>query len=263
MTVIKKISMVVISGLVIAGCATSPTGRKQLKLMPDGQMDAMGAQAFTDLKKQTPVERDNSINSYIKCVTDPLTAQVGSQPKGGWEVVVFKDDSPNAFALPGGKIGVHTGMLKVAETPSQLAAVIGHEIGHVIAEHSNERVSENVAAQLGLAGVGLAMRNRDKNYNLIMGALGLGAQFGFLLPHSRAQESESDIIGLNLMAKAGFDPSESVKLWENMKKAGGASPPEFMSTHPANSTRIANLSRNVPEAMKTYQAVQNKPDCRR
>lgn len=259
----NKFAAIVLTTLVAVGCATSPTGRKQLKLMPDNQMDTMGVQAFSDMKKQTPIESDASINRYIKCITDPLTAQVSQQPEGGWEVIVFKDDTPNAFALPGGKIGVHTGMLKVAETPAQLAAVIGHEIGHVIAEHSNERVSENVVAQLGLAGAGLAMKNKDKNYSLIMGALGLGAQFGVLLPHSRDQESESDLIGLDLMAKAGFDPSESVRLWENMSKAGGGSPPEFMSTHPSNSTRIANLSRNVPGAMKTYQAAGSKPSCSR
>ena len=240
---------------IFAACSTSPRGRKVIKLMPDSQMDAMGIQAFSDMKQSTPIERSASINNYVKCVTTPLTALVDSaSPEGGWEVVVFKDDTANAFALPGGKIGVHTGILKVAETPAQLAAVIGHEIGHVLAEHSNERVSENVVAQLGLAGVGLAMSEKNKNYGLVMGALGLGAQFGYLLPHSRDQESEADIMGLELMAKAGFDPNQAVTLWENMSKSGGAGVPEFMSTHPAPATRIQNIQRHAPEFMGYYKA---------
>lgn len=248
--------------LVVVACATSPRGRKQLILMPGGQMSSMGAQAFDDMKQKIPIETDETVNSYVQCVAKPLAAQVTSQaPEGGWEVVVFRDDSANAFALPGGKIGVHTGLLRVAQTPDQLAAVVGHEIGHVIAQHGNERVSENVVAQLGLAGVGLAMSEKNKNYSLIMGALGLGAQFGVLLPHSRTQESEADIIGLEIMAKAGFNPSESVTLWQNMSKSTGGQPPEFMSTHPSHGTRIASLQQNIPNYMPLYEAAVGKPKC--
>jgi predicted Zn-dependent protease len=247
---------------VAVACSTSPRGRKVLKLMPDGQMDAMGVQAFDDMKTKVPIDRSPGVNNYIKCISEPLTAQVPQiAPQGGWEIVVFKDDSANAFALPGGKIGVHTGLLKVANTPDQVAAVIGHEIGHVMAEHSNERVSEGLFAQLGLAGISMAMNQKNKNYPYIMGALGIGAQFGALLPHSRDQESEADIIGLDLMSKAGYDPNQAVTLWENMKASGGGGPPEFMSTHPAPSTRIQNIQNHIPEFIGNYRAASHS-NCR-
>jgi len=249
-------------GLVVA-CATSPEGRKQLVLLPDDQMNSMGVQAFSDMKQKQPIEKDASANTYVRCVTDALLPHVrtGKSPDQ-WEVVVFKEDSANAFALPGGKVGVHTGLLRVATSPSQLAAVIGHEIGHVIAQHGNERVSQTVVAQVGLAGVGLAMKDRNKNYDLIMAGLGLGTQFGVLLPHGRAQESEADIIGLKLMSEAGFDPKEAITLWQNMGRAAGSHPPEFLSTHPSPSSRIANIQKNLGPAEKTYLAVANKPNCR-
>ena len=247
--------------LFLTACATSPQGRKQLVLLPSDQMNSMGSQAFADLKQKTPIERDAAVNAYVQCVAKPLIAHANAG--SNWEIVVFKDESANAFALPGGKVGVHTGMLKIATSQAQLAAVIGHEIGHVIAQHGNERVSETTVAQLGLAGIGLAMKEKNQNYDLIMGALGLGAQFGILLPHSRTQESEADVIGLELMAKAGFDPSHSVALWQNMAKASEGQPPEFMSTHPSHGTRIGNLQANIPKVMPTYEAVPNKPSCSR
>ena len=247
-------------------CSTSPRGRKQLLLLPESQMSSMGAQAFTDLKSKTPPSPDPALIGYVKCITDPLTQQVTGEavPQGGWEVVVFKEDETvNAFALPGGKIGVYTGMLKTAETPAQLAAVIGHEIGHVIARHGNERVSETLASQGGLAVLGAVLKEKGTKYDLLMGALGLGAQFGVLLPHGRTQESEADLIGLELMAKAGFDPRQAPELWRNMAKGGGAQPPEILSTHPSHRTRIANLERTVPEVMGHFEAAKNRPSCNR
>ncbi len=251
-------------GLVMMmGCATSPRGRQQLLIVPDEQMNSMGAQSFTEMKKQTKISTDSRINQYVQCVTRPLTEQAqGPAPAGGWEIVVFDEPKTvNAFALPGGKIGVYTGMLAVSKTPSQLAAVIGHEIGHVIAKHGNERVSEAFAAQGGLAVISAALGSKGGNRDLLLGALGLGAQFGILLPHGRAQESEADLIGLELMAKAGFNPTEAAALWRNMSKAGGAQPPEILSTHPSNQTRIANLEGNAPSVMGFYQAQQNRPNC--
>ncbi len=251
--------------VLVTACATSPRGRQQLLIVPDDQMNAMGAQSFAEMKQQTKISNDPRLNQYVQCVTRPLTEQIqGLAPAGGWEIVVFDEPKTvNAFALPGGKIGVYTGMLAVAETPSQLAAVIGHEIGHVIAKHGNERVSEAFATQGGLAVISTALGSKGNNRNLLLGALGLGAQFGILLPHSRAQESEADIMGLELMAKAGFNPSEAATLWRNMSKSGGAQPPEILSTHPSNQTRIANLESNVPSVMGFYQGQQNRPSCQR
>jgi predicted Zn-dependent protease len=247
-----------------SSCATSPTGRKQLLLMPESQMDAMGAQAFSQMKSKGSVERNAALNAYIRCVALPVAAAAKESIKvKEWEVVLFRDSTANAFALPGGKIGVHTGILKIAKTDGQLAAVLGHEVGHVIAHHGNERVSEGLAAQGGLAIVG-ALNQDHPNRELILGALGLGAQFGILLPHSRDHESEADLIGLDLMARAGFDPRESVALWKNMANSGGGAPPEFMSTHPSHETRISNLEAHIPEVLSKFeQALQEgkQPHC--
>lgn len=248
----------------VCACATSPTGRKQLILLPEGQMSAMGAQAFDQMKQETPVSRDAAINSYVRCVAEPVAAQA-SEEAGvkSWDVVAFDEDKTvNAFALPGGKIGVYTGLLKVARTDAQLAAVLGHEVGHVIAHHGAERMSQSLATQGGLALAGALARD-NPNRAMVLGALGLGAQLGVLLPYSRTQESEADLIGLDLMARAGFDPAQSVELWKNMSASGGAAPPEFLSTHPANQSRIENLQSHLAPALAEYRATRSRPVCRR
>lgn len=252
--------------LIAAACATSPLGRKQLIIVGEGQMNQMGLQSFDQMKKEIPIETNPEINAYVNCVAVPITKVSSSAGVSSWEIVVFKDASANAFALPGGKIGVHTGMLPVAKSAAQLAAVIGHEVGHVIAKHGAERVSEGLLAQGVTTAAGIGFK--DKSYQpIILAGLGLGAQFGILLPHSRTQESESDLIGVDLMAQAGFDPRESVELWRNMAIAsGGKSPPQFLSTHPSNETRISELQGAVPAALPKYEAVKaagRAPNCRR
>lgn len=244
----------------LAACATSPTGRNQLLVFPADQLDAMGVQAFEEMRKELTVETDPAINAYVSCVATAITDQVAGN-SASWEVVVFKDDKPNAFALPGGKMGVYTGMLEVAENQDQLAAVLGHEVGHVLAQHGNERMSQQQLTSVALA----AAAGSGYLDSASMQALGLGAQVGILLPYSRTHESEADVIGLDLMAKAGFDPRQSVQLWKNMQKAGGGAPPEFLSTHPASSTRIDNLLSKMAGALHTYndaRAKGNRPDCR-
>jgi hypothetical protein len=177
-------------------------------------------------------------------------------PKGGaapadgkWEVVVFEDESPNAFALPGGKIGVHTGMLAVATTAGQLAAVVGHEIGHVLLRHGNERLSQNAVAQSAVEGSSVAMSSmKPEARNAVVGGLGVGAEYGVLLPFSRKHENEADVVGQRFMAEAGYNPAEAVKLWQKMESLSqGQAPPQWMSTHPANATRIENLKANLGE----------------
>ncbi len=252
----------------LVACATSPLGRKQIVLLSAGKMDEMGAQSFEELKAKTPIERDAKVNQYVQCVVSPiLEASKGRVIVERWEVVVFKDASANAFALPGGKIGVHTGILPVAKTPAQLAAVLGHEVGHVMAQHGNERVSQGQLASILLGATDLAVKDMDDSKKrLLMAGLGVGVQFGALLPFSRTQESEADLIGLELMAKAGFDPSESVELWKNMSAAaGGKSQPEWMSTHPSSESRISNLKSHVPAHVPEYQSVLNQgraPRCK-
>jgi predicted Zn-dependent protease len=261
--VAKPIHFLAVS-LIAAGCATSPTGRKQLMLVPESTMDQMGAQAFTELKQQTPTDPDPTTNAFVQCVAGAITDAAQSQTGvKTWDVVVFKDPQVNAFALPGGKIGVYQGLLGVTKNDAELATVLGHEVGHVIAKHGAERVSEQLGEELVLEGASILTPSTTQG-QAIIGALGLGAQYGIALPHSRTQEAEADEIGLDLMARAGFDPAQSIELWKNMTAAGGPNPPEFLSDHPNNENRIADLQKHLPAAQATYQAARaagRAPQC--
>jgi predicted Zn-dependent protease len=242
---------------VLLACSTSPLGRKRLSFVPDSQMDQMGVQAFEQLKQQTPLDADPETNARVKRVADRITKAAESQtPVRNWEVRVFNDPSPNAFALPGGKIGVNSGIFSLAKTDDQLATVLGHEVGHVIAKHGAERMSEQVAAQGGLAIVAAFLGGGGDSTRkaIILGALGLGTQVGILLPFSRTQESEADAIGLDLMARAGFDPMQSLEFWKNMIAAskGSSKPPAFLSDHPPDEERVAALEKRMPEALALY-----------
>lgn len=250
--------------LLLVACSTSPTGRKQFAILPNSMMNSLGAQSFDGMKQQVPAEKDPQTNTYVRCVSEAVLREAkDTTGVKTWEIVVFKDESANAFALPGGKIGVHTGLLKVATNQDQLATVIGHEIGHVIAQHANERMSETVGVQLAAAA--LAGQSNDPATQQKIQLAMVGYSLGRALPHGRTQESESDQIGLDLMAKAGFDPQQSISLWENMAKAGGGQPPEFLSTHPSHSTRIENLRSWLPKAqsLRAQAKAQGKvPRCR-
>lgn len=247
------ISLVVLS--TVAACATSPLGRRQLILVSDSQMSEMGVTSFNEMKQKIPQTKDGKTSAYVNCVARAITNELDTGQK--WEVQVFEDKQVNAFALPGGKIGVYTGLLKVATTQDQLAAVIGHEVSHVIAGHSAERVSEQMATQLG---VGVAEAATGVNGQL----LGLASNVFFTLPHSRTQESEADLLGLDLMSKAGFDPRAAVTLWQNMSKAGGQKPPELLSTHPSDDTRIQQLQQRIPGDLPIYEQARaqgKRPNC--
>ncbi len=259
---LKKIFPVLFTMCLLTACATSPTGRSQLLIMPDAQVDQMGLQSFETLKKQKPISQNGQYNQLASCISGAITKEIGG---GYWEVVVFEDNSPNAFALPGNKIGVHTGMITLLENQDQLAAVIGHEIGHVLAKHSNERASQDMAVTQGLDMVQAISNPQSTAGQTAMGLLGIGAEYGILKPYSRTQESEADIIGIDLMAKAGFDPRQSITLWQRMEQATkGQQPIEFMSTHPAHATRIQDLQQHIPQAMGLFQQAQTlgkQPHC--
>ncbi|GAK86237.1 Zn-dependent protease with chaperone function PA4632 [Vibrio ponticus] len=246
----------------VSACSSSPTGRNQLLLFSDSDMSNLGAQSFEQMKQQQKVSKDQKINNYVQCVATAVTRQVPKQPSfNDWEVVVFESDQINAFALPGGKIGVYTGLLNVAKNQDQLATVIGHEIAHVLADHSNERLSQSQLANTGLQITSIALGASDyaQYRDATMAALGLGVQVGVLLPYGRTQESEADIVGLELMARAGFDPKQSIALWQNMAKASkGQQPPELLSTHPSHGTRIQDLSQTM-QRLPAYSA--QKPNC--
>jgi predicted Zn-dependent protease len=264
MNLLKRYTLPVALVGLLAACAVSPTGRQQFLVMNQRQVDAMGAQAFAEMKDSKSVDRNPAINAYVQCVARAITAELPTRQR--WEVAVFRESSANAFALPGGKIGVNTGLLNVARTQNQLAAVIGHEIGHVIASHANERQSQQLAVQSGLAVVDSLLKGKTQNPQAVSQALGLGAQYGILLPYGRTQESEADVIGLDLMARAGFDPRGAVDLWRNMSQAGGGRRLEFLSTHPSHDTRIQELRARMGRAMQVYQTAQaqgKRPQCGR
>ncbi len=229
--------------------------------MPDAQINQMGLQAFDNLKSQKPLSQNQRYIRFADCVAKALTREVG----GEWEVVVFEDKTLNAFALPGNKIGVHSGLINLVDNQDQLAAVIGHEIGHVQARHSNERMSQEAAVNQGVALIQAISAPQTALGQSAIGLLGIGAQYGIILPFSRTQESEADIIGLELMAKSGFDPRQSINLWQKMSAAGdGREPAEFLSTHPSHNTRIEELNQYMQKAMTLRQqalSMGKQPRC--
>ncbi|MEM1022799.1 MAG: M48 family metallopeptidase [Myxococcota bacterium] len=250
-----------------AACATSSTGRKQLLLFPEGQMSQLGAEAFVQMKAQEPTQATTSKESgYVRCIANALLAAGGLDRNQQWEVVVFESDQVNAFALPGGKIGVYSGMIDFAQDQDQLAAVMGHEIGHVIEQHGNERVSQQSAASGVSALLGSVINaENDETGQLVMAGLGLGFQFGVALPHSRTQEEEADVVGLKLLARAGFDPSGAPKLWQKMASRGSGGP-EFLSTHPDPNRRARYLTEMQSDVKATFQAARRagkNPRCPR
>jgi predicted Zn-dependent protease len=241
-------SVLLVLGLALAACQSAPvTGRSQLILLPESQDAGMGLQAYQQIKQQERVSRDPELNRRVQEIGRRIAA-VSGQPDWDWQFTVFENDEPNAFALPGGKVGVYTGLFKVARNDDQLATVLAHEIGHAIARHGAERMSQGLLAQLGGVAVGAATGSQAyvQAYTQL-------ATLGVILPYSRTQESEADEIGLMMMAEAGYDPREAVKLWQNFEALGGERPPEFLSTHPAEGTRIERLQALMPKALEIYQ----------
>ena len=259
--------------LILNGCETNPyTGRSQLLMTSVSQEVQLGAQAYQQVKNDPKVHLSQDpreiepvkrvVGRIIEAARRSKYAEIAKQFQ--WEVTVIKDDKTmNAFALPGGKIAVYTGIFPVAKTEAGLAAVLGHEVTHALARHGAERMSQGELTNAALQVIGAAAGASGMNPTLSQGAmaaLGAGAQVGVLLPFSRAHESEADYIGILLAADAGYDPRESVHLWERMAQlTRGGGPSEFLSTHPGHETRIAQLKKWMPEAMDIYQTRQPVP----
>jgi predicted Zn-dependent protease len=253
---------VLLSSLLVAACETSPTGRTQVMLVPDEAVEEMGGEAFEALRAEVPESTDVAAAERVRCVAEALIAALDEPDLAdpdAWHVVLFAQDDINAFALPGGYIGVFEGMLDAAADQHQLAAVIGHEIGHVAARHGQERVSRHQAAGFALEALGeLGVGERTA------ALLGLGAQVGVMLPFDRAQETEADRLGLEYMARAGFDPAGAVSLWQRMAELQEGTPPAFLSTHPATGARIEDLEAAMPEAREQFEAARRngrQPQC--
>ena len=255
LTCSMRIRLAVLTAVVtmLAGCITNPeTGRSQLLLVSEGQVTQLGISSFDQMKKEMPISKDPAANALVRRVGERIKSVV-NLPNAQWEFIVFESKEANAFCLPGGKIGVYTGILQITKDEAGLATVLGHEVAHATLQHGRERMSEGLAAnafgQLGSAYVDA----KNPKYTAAFGQLfGLGANVGVLLPHSRTQEAEADHRGLIYMAKAGYDPEASVAFWERfadyVKKAGGKEDPKWLRTHPLNTDRIANLKKWMPEA---------------
>lgn len=267
---VRDIAVGLVCALLLSACATttSSTGRKQyVGAVSQQQLDQLGTQAFDQMKGQKPLTQDGKQSAYLSCVVDAIVRELPPQwRQGGWQEAVFVDKNPNAFALPGGKVGVYTGIFDVARNQDQLAAVVGHEIGHVIERHHDERVTRQMGASgvVQLLGVIAGAKYGDSGSQLATQGGSLLAQGGFLLPGTREQETEADVVGQRLMAQAGFDPRQAVDLWQNMLGASGSRPPEWLSTHPDPRSRIGELRKRAETLMPTYEqarAAGRKPAC--
>ena len=246
---------VLLSVLFLTPCARSPeTGRRQFIVVGEDTMNKLGADAYTELKKEEKTSTDPRINEIVQRVGKRIT-QASDRTDYAWEFTVFDEpNTVNAFALPGGKVGVYTGILPIAQNEAGLAVVLGHEIAHVIVKHGAERVSQQIGTNIVLEAANAGLGN-NPNRNVIMAGLGLGANVGVLLPYSRTHESEADKIGIRYMARAGYDPREAPKFWDRMDaEAGGGQPPVFLSTHPSPEKRTAELEALVSDAMVSYES---------
>lgn len=242
----------------LSACARVPiTGRSQLLLTSEAYEIQLGEQTFTQVKQKQRISHDPQRNAMLQRVGRRIAAASGKGRFYRWEFIVIQNKAPNAFALPGGKVAVNTGMFTLARDEMGLATVVGHEVAHVIARHGGERLSQRLIVNIGLQAVQIGMRRQDPFIvRQVAGLLGAGANVGILLPFSRTHESEADRLGLTYMAKAGYDPRAAVGFWQRMAAAArgrGGRPPEFLSTHPSGSRRIRQIRGWLPEALRHYR----------
>ncbi len=262
----KWLGVLALSGLMVA-CSTVPlTGRRQANLVSDSEMQQMAASSYREFLSDPKTKVVNNAQSRMvksvgakieNAVTRFMTQNGYADQIAGfkWEFNLVESPEVNAWCMPGGKVAVYTGILPVTQNEAGLATVMGHEIAHAIAKHSNERYSQEMIAQ-GLGAIlGAAVTKSEAGMNVFNQVYGIGAQAGVLLPNSRRQESEADRLGLTFMAMAGYNPQEAVYFWQRMAaKSNGQAPPEFLSTHPSDATRIADIKKYIPEASKYYTA---------
>jgi predicted Zn-dependent protease len=249
----RKILNILLGGLVVTGCVSQ------------AQIEMESADQFAQMQAQMPVTTSVTDRAYVRCVVSHIVGQL-EEPYASydWQIEVFDDDAINAFAMPGGKIGVFTGIFSVATTQDELAAVLGHEVAHVTRDHSLERANRSMVTQ-NSAVIGSEIFDASTGYETTDLAV-MAADLGLLKPFGRGQETEADLVGLEYMAAAGFDPVASIALWTNMGKASPVGPPQWLSTHPSGESRIAELVGDLPDALPLYNAALaagKVPRCRR
>lgn len=249
--------MCLMCSVLMAACSKAPvTGRKQLMLVSEPQAQELGIQAYKEALDKSKLSQDPKYLDQVRRVGTRI-AQAAQKPDYQWEFnVIDEPKTINAWALPGGKVAVYTGLLNLGVSDAELAAVMGHEVAHALAQHSRERMSQAMAQQLGLEVLGATGKLGEGGLQAVNLALGLGVG----LPFGRKQESEADYIGLDLMAKAGYDPHAALSFWQKMESANGGSgkQPEFLSTHPSSEHRIRDIQAALPKFMPTYEANKNK-----
>ena len=259
----QRVWLGALSIVLLAGCATAPvTGRRQLSLVSPAQEMQLGLSSFEQLKKETPISRDARLNEMVNRVGRKIAAAAGNDlPNAQWEFVVFESKEANAFCLPGGKVGIYTGILPITQDEAGLATVMGHEVAHATARHGAERMSQALAAETGGQLLGVGLSGADPRLAALAPVVyGLGTQVGVLLPYSRKFESEADRIGLTYMARAGYDPEAAINFWQRFSQytsARGKGAPKWLRTHPVDSDRIANIQKWMPEAKAQYRAGGN------
>ena len=262
----KKILFLIAAAAILSGCVLNKvTGRKQLSLVPESELQLMAVSQYSAFLAENKVL--NPAGSSDAAMVDRVGARISSaitryyQAQGqqsvisgyNWEFNTIDSKEANAWCMPGGKVVVYTGLLPITQTETALAIVVGHEIAHAIAKHGSERMSQAMMQQLGGVALQVALSQEpQQTQNLFMQAYGIGSTVGAVLPWSRQQETEADKFGLMFAAMAGYNPQEAIPFWQRMANAGGANPPEFLSTHPSNETRIRKLKQFMPEAMKYY-----------
>lgn len=261
---IKNITLILLF-VFVASCSRVPiTGRKQVNIIPKGQLYPMSFNQYSSVISSSKLSTNAQQTQLVKSVGNKIKNAVEQYMKEkklskrlkdyAWEFNLIEDPSVNAWCMPGGKVAVYTGILPVTQNEVGLAVVMGHEVAHAIAEHGGERMSQALIQQMGGVALNVAMSEKsEQTRGLWMAAYGAGSQVGVMLPFSRMHETEADKLGLIFMAIAGYDPNEAIGFWERMAKLKGGSQPEFLSTHPSDKTRIEDLKKFMPQAMKYYK----------
>ncbi|MCR6641487.1 MAG: M48 family metallopeptidase [Sporocytophaga sp.] len=268
---LNKGKLILLSLAIAIGCSKVPvTGRKQLDIVPNSQVLALAKSEYNEFLRTNKVVNNTSQAQQVERVGWDIAKAVEAYLKKekqtkllegyNWQFNLVDDQQANAWCMPGGKVVVFTGILPITQSDGGLATVMGHEIAHAVARHGNERMSQGLTAQLGGLALDAALSSKpNETRNLFMAAYGVGTNVGILLPYSRLQESEADRIGLIFMSMAGYDPREAINFWERMEKASqGGEPPEFLSTHPSHKTRIEELKKQLPEALRYYNQAVSK-----
>jgi predicted Zn-dependent protease len=258
-------SLLILIILTSIGCSTVPlTGRRQLSLVPESDVMALSLTEYDKFIKSNKLSTDKNKTALVKKVGERIAKAVEAYMASAglsknlegykWEFNLVEDPSVNAWCMPGGKVVVFTGLLPITQTEAALATVMGHEIAHAVARHGSERMSDQMAVQLGSTGLSVALAQKpEQTKQIALGAFGLVSQYGVILPFSRQHEYEADYMGIIFMAMAGYDPNESIPFWERMAQKGGTKQPEFLSTHPVDQNRIDRLKQKMPDAMAYYK----------